>query len=186
MKVSADAADWVALTPVTLQEWPLERLMDRLLALTRKDAVRIQDLLRRGTLTSGSGRLRWDPIHAPLEEIEGLLRAYPENEPARLFAAERCIRALLGRVEITKEAGEVRRFLKRSTFWGELMRVAEAGAPQYVEYSYRDRADLFRLPCSVEQVRDIRQSARLLNYTRLQQQVETESFSALDLYVVRE
>jgi len=71
-----------------------------------------------------------------------LLATFPDPDPTRLFAAERCVHALLrggGRIcEITREVGSRKGLLQRSSFWSELMAVAGAAGATYAGYSYKD------------------------------------------------
>ena len=54
VKLSSEAADYVSLTPVVVQELPLRELVEHMLGITGKDEARVRDLLLRGTLVSGA------------------------------------------------------------------------------------------------------------------------------------
>ena len=119
-----------------------------ILAVTGKDSPRVAAILQRGTLVSGATRFRWAAIEAGASEVEVLLAAFPDSDPARAFAADRCQSAVLtGRrpIEISREAGLRKPLLRRSTFWDALMQAAAAGPLHDCEYSYRRRADRYRL-----------------------------------------
>jgi len=59
VKLSSEAAESIALTPVVVQEMALRELIEHVLGVTGKDEARIRDLLLRGTLVSGASRFRW-------------------------------------------------------------------------------------------------------------------------------
>lgn len=190
VKISTEAAEYVALTAVVARELPVRELVEMMLGVAGKDVERVHELLLRGTLVSGGSRLRWAGWDADRDAIASLLATFPDADPGRAFAAERAVRAvLLGpecRIEITREVGRRRRFLRRRTFWGALIEPALAAEPRYLEYSYKDRADRYSLPLTPEAAARIRRGAALLNYTSLEMQVRRAVFDRLDLYVARE
>ena len=85
VKLSSEAADYVSITPVLVQELPLRELVGHMLGLTGKDEKRIRELLLRGTLVSGASRFRWTGWDADSDGIRHLLAGFPDPEPARLF-----------------------------------------------------------------------------------------------------
>src|ERR1700690_2849100 len=108
VKLSSEAAGSISLTPVVAQELPVRELIEHMLGVTGKDEQRIRELLLRGTLVSGASRFRWTGWTADLESLRELLASFPDPDPSRQFAAERCVRATLrgGRqvIEIPREA----------------------------------------------------------------------------------
>src|SRR5512142_1355841 len=108
VKLSSEAAESISLTPVVVQEMALRDLIEHMLGVAGKDEARIRELLLRGTLVSGASRFRWAGWEADLDSLRELLASFPDSEPGRVFAAERCIRAVLrgGRhaIEIPREA----------------------------------------------------------------------------------
>jgi hypothetical protein len=189
VKISTEEAGYIAMTAVAAREMPLRELVEMMLGLTGKDPARVHELLLRGTLVSGASRLRWAGWDVDRAAIEALLAVFPDPDPGRPFAPTRCVRAVLrgpgAHIEITREAGTERRLLRRRTFWSALMEAAGAGAPAYVEYSYKDRADRYTLPLAPETAASLRRSAGALRYTSLEAQVRRVAFDTLDLYVAR-
>src|SRR5437868_13064499 len=147
VKLSSEAAESIALTPVVIQEMALRDLIEHVLGVTGKDEARIRDLLLRGTLVSGASRFRWVGWDAEAEGLRELLATFPDAEPLRAFAAEGCVRAILrgGRqtIEIPRDAGARKGMFQRRSFWDDLMSVAGAGTAAYLGYSYRERADRY-------------------------------------------
>ncbi len=194
VKLSSEAAEYVSITPVVVREMPLRELIEQMLGVTGKDESRIQDLLLRGALVSGASRFRWTGWQTDRESLRALLDTFPDPDPARLFASARCVRAVLRGAQfpigIPRGIGShrklVARLLRRPSFWDHLMQIASIGQPRYLDYSYRERADVFQLSLSVPQLQRLRETARLMGYSVLETQVRTAPFDTLELYTTRE
>lgn len=179
----------ISITPVVVQEMRLVELVDLMLSAAGKNSDRIRELLRRGTLVSGASRFRWSGWEADRADLEALLSTFPDPDPQRRFAPEHCIRATLrgtGKtIDLPREIAERRRLLSRSSFWTLLLDVAAGGNPIYHTYSYKERADHYRLALTREAAARVRAGAGLLRYSGLVEQVRTASLEALDLYTKR-
>ena len=190
VKLSSEAAGYISVTQVVVQEMPLRELVELMLGLTGKDAGRVRELLLRGTLVSGGSRFRWTGWDAEIAALESLLATFPDPEPKRAFSAERTICAVLRgpgcRIEVTREAGAPRRFLHGRSFWAVLMELAAAGAPRYIEYSYKLRADCYRVEPARTAAALLRENAGALKYSTLESQVRQAAVESIDLYVARE
>ena len=193
VKLSSEAADYVSLTPVVVQEIPLRDLVEHMLGVTGKDEARVRDLLLRGTLVSGASRFRWTGWEVDVESLRVLLAAFPDPDPARAFTASQCTRVVLRGprqpITIPRDAAErrsvVSRVLRRKSFWDHLMSVAESCASRYAGYSYRDRADVYHLPLPTPDLKRIRVAAHLVRYTALQAQIRNAPIESAELYVAR-
>lgn len=188
VKLSSEAAGLIALTPVVIQEMALSDLLDHVLASAGgKHLERIGETLRRGTLVSGATRLRWEGFDAEIETLSALLQQFPDSDPARPFRAEGCRGILFlgpsARFEMPREAAAKRRFLRGRSFWDAVMETA--AQPAYDCYSYREKADVYTVSLSHEQVHRLRGEAGLLSYPALARQVAASSFDRLQLFVVR-
>jgi hypothetical protein len=193
VKLSSEAADYVSLTPVVVQEMPIRDLVEHMLGITGKDEPRIRDLLLRGTLVSGASRFRWSGWEADTESIRILLADFPDPDPSRPFSATQCTRVILRGprqpVTIPREAGirqgVLVRLLRRRSFWDLLMTLAESAHPQYAGYSYRDRADIYQARLAAPEAQQLRSAARLIRYTALEAQIRTAQIESAELYVAR-
>jgi len=174
---------------VVVQELPVRELIEHLLAVTGKDAPRIRELLRRGALVSGGTRFRWEGWEADGESVDEVLTTFPDAEPSRPFAAERCVRAILrgGRapLEIPREVGARKGLFQRAGFWGALMEVVCAGQAVYAGYSYRDRVDRYLREFSLEEAAKIRAASDAVRFSTLRDQIGTAAFSQAELHVTR-
>jgi hypothetical protein len=189
VKISSEEAGYVSLTPVVAREMPVRELVETLLGATGKDAARIAELLLRGTFVSGASRLRWSGWAADRDAILTLLADFPDADPLRPFARDRCVRAVLkatpAGVEIERAAASARRLFRRGSFWDALMKLAEAAGPVYAGYSYRHRADRYAVSLAPEAAQRLRESAGAIRYPTLASAVRRARADALELYVER-
>ena len=193
VKLSSEAADYVSITPVVVQEMPVRDLVEHMLGITGKDEARVRDLLLRGTLVSGASRFRWTGLEAQPESVRSLLASFPDADPSRPFDAAQCMRVVLRGprqpIGIPREIGTARgvwaRIVRRKTFWDLLIDLASAGKPQYSGYSYRERADVFQLTLVGADVQRIREGARFVPFTALQSQIRIVPIEAAEFYVGR-
>jgi hypothetical protein len=194
VKLSSEAAEYISLTPVVVQEMPVRELVEHLLAVTGKDEVRIRDLLLRGALVSGASRFRWTGMDADAGSLRALLATFPDPDPSRAFAPSRCVRAVLRGprqpIGIPREIGARRgfrdRILRRASFWELLMGIVTSASPGYSGYSYGDRADIFHVALDGPNAQRLREVSRLVRYTALEAQIRNTPLDSIELYVVRE
>ncbi len=189
VKLSSENADYVSLTPVVVQELPVRELVEHMLGITGKDEARVRELLLRGTLVSGASRFRWAGWETDTASIHSLLATFPDPEPGRPFDTARCVRATLRTarqaIELPREAGARKPLFKRSSFWDALMDAVTASVPVYGDYSYRERADIYHATLDVAAGERLRQSAGLIKFTKLKEQVAAAAIFAVDLIVPR-
>ena len=189
VKLSTEAAESISITPVVAQDLPVRELVEHMLGVTGKDEARIQELLRRGTLVSGASRFRWTGWEADLESLRELLATFPDADPARRFAADRCVRAVLrgGRqtIEIRPEAAAQKGMFQRTSFWEALMEVAESAALAYAGYSYRERGDRFLAELSLVETERVRSAGTVVRFSTLREQIRSVAFAQLEVVVKR-
>lgn len=189
VKLSTEAAGTISLTPVVVQEIAFRDLFDTVLATAGKQPERIRDILQRGSIVSGASRYRWAGFTVDADDLNAMLKNYPDAEPGRPFTAARCVKVILrgarSSVEITREAGEKTRVLRRDNFWDALMEALRSSKPDYMEYSYRERADRYRLPLNLQLRNVLFEAADRLAYSTLTRQIQTGQWDAADLFVTR-
>jgi hypothetical protein len=188
VKLSSEAAESISLTPVVVQEMPMRELIDHMLGVTGKDLPRIRELLLRGTLVSGASRFRWAGWEVDLAGLGELLATFPDADPSRPFAPERCVRAILrgGRlpIDIPREAVARKGLFRRETFWDSLMQVI-ANGPLYAGYSYRERADRFVRDFTLAEAERVRARSTAVRYSILRDQIQSVAFTQAELLVKR-
>ena len=189
VKLSSEAAESISITPVVVRDIPIRELIEHMLGVAGKDIARIHELLLRGTLVSGASRFRWTGWDAQSDDIGALLATFPDRDPSRPFAEQLCVRAALRapgrRIEIPREVGIRKPLFRRGSFWDTLMGVAASSELRYVDYSYRDRADCYAAALSVAAVERLRDNARLVKYSTLQEQIRRTNLESVELYVTR-
>ena len=189
VKLSSEAAEGISITSVVSQDLPLRDLVEYMLGITGKNEGRVRELLLRGTLVSGASRFRWAGWDADLDSLRELLSTFPSDDPARVFAAARCIRAGLrgGRqpIHIPREAAARKPLLRRESFWDMLMDLAAAGEIQYLHYSYKDRADCYRFDMPLAAAEKLRAASEAVKYSSLREQIRSAGFVWAELLVER-
>jgi hypothetical protein len=189
VKLSSEAAEGISITRVVVQDLPLRDLVEHMLGITGKNEARVHELLLRGALVSGASRFRWTGWDADLDSLRELLATFPGDDPARPFASGRCVRAVLrgGRqaIEIPREAGARKPLLRKASFWDVLMELAAGGEIRYLHYSYKDRADCFRLEMPLPAAEKLRAASGVVKYSSLREQIRSAGFVWAELYVER-
>jgi len=189
VKISSEAAEYLSLTPVVVEQMPLAALVELILGATGKSLARVCEVLRRGVLVAGASRFRWQGWDPDAESIRRQLDAFPNSDPSRAFRQDQCVRvALCGarcRIEITRETGAERTWLRRRSFWDALLRVASAARPRYVEYSYKYKADWFRFDLNEETAAVLRDAASLLRYSALRARIGASVVEWVELLAER-
>lgn len=184
VKISSEVAESIGLSPVVVQDMALEELIGLLLGVTRKDAGRIREILLRGSVVSGASRFRWRGFDVSADDVTAYLTRYPDSDASLRFVPSHCFQVVLRGTTakplvLEREAGEKRRLLRSRSFWDELMALADR--PEYVEYSYRERADIFRMRLGNEGQAKLRDAAKWLAYSSLEKQIREGSFNILEL-----
>lgn len=187
VKISSEAAGYVSMTPVVVQQIPFIELLERIVSSCGSDAVQVAGMLERGVLVSGASRFRWEGLNIGAGDLQPAIDAMPKDEPHRAFDPSRCLRITLvsprRRLDITAAGGAKRRLFRRSSFWDTLF--GRLPQPAYVSYQHTDRADLYRLPASPEVLAHLRESSTLLVGRGLRTLVSTLQVSSIEFVTNR-
>jgi hypothetical protein len=172
-----------------VQEFAIRDLVENILAVTGKDEARVGDLLLRGSLVNGASRFRWQGWEADPKEVGELLASFPDPDPARPFAAARCVRAVLRGglrvIDLPREAAARKGLFQRVSFWETLMGVAAEGTACYSGYSYRERCDRYLRELTHGDVVRIRAAGESVSYSTVREQIRTVAFSQMELFATR-
>ena len=153
MRFTEEDAGYVTVRPVVKQVFRLPELVDMVLSVTAKNASRVQQIFRAGTVVYNGYRYRWEGFHSEIAELTALLAPYPEDEPSRPldFAAATTVSIESGggtqrsQIDITRQEASAKRLFHARSPWEILLNAARVSAPRYEKYSYLHRADLYRL-----------------------------------------
>jgi hypothetical protein len=158
MRFTEEDAGYVTVRPVVKQTFRLGELADMVVSVTGKNAPRVQQIFRAGTVVYNGYRYWWGGFAANEDEITSLLAVFPDDNPELLFDPVQVSavsleigggtqRTLVG--ILRGEATAKKLFHKRSP-WEILLSVAKDSSPRYEKYSHSERADVFRVQLSFE------------------------------------
>jgi hypothetical protein len=158
VRYTEEDAGYVSMRPVVKQTFRLNELADMVVSVTGKDATRVQQIFRNGTVVYNGYRYSWDGISAELAEIASLLRPFPEDNPARPFHPEEAKSVLFEMgggtqrnvVEILRADASEKKLFGKNSPWDVLVQCAREHAARYEKYSHARKADLYRLTLPFE------------------------------------
>jgi hypothetical protein len=175
VKYTEEEAEYLSVRPLVRQTFRAPELVDMIVQVAGKDSVRVQQILRAGTVVFHSFRYWWPPFDPDPAALAEILAKYPDADPARPFRPADCHEVILESsgspprhsLSITKESAakssplrKIARALRRQpSFWQILMNVAEEFRPRYREYSYTRRADLYSIALTPAQIARLTQKA---------------------------
>ena len=159
VKLVSEVAEYVSITHVVQRAFSLTELVETMLPILGKDAPRIRQILRAGTLSTGEYRYRWEPLEVEEQELETVLGSFPGPEPSRAFQPETCFLVRFRRgaetLDLPRESASRKPLFARQSFWEGLLTLA-GGTVHYADYSHADRADIFALPLDRDTAEQLR------------------------------
>ena len=165
----------------------LEELFAAIVSATGKDAARIRETLHRGSQVVGGSRYRWDRLDLDDAHIARLLAPFPDPDPIRPFDRERCqhfvIHGPASHIAIEVDAAKRKRLFRRRSLWDEIAELTRGVT--YSGYSYKERADMYRLVLDHTQQAQVRAAARLSPFSTLSRQIETAALYSIEFFVTR-
>jgi hypothetical protein len=159
VRYAEDDAGYVSMRPVVKQTFRLNELVDLVVSVVGKDAGRVQQIFRTGTVLYNGYHYWWDPLAAERGEVEGLVASFPDDDPARPFEPGKVSAILLESgggtqrsvVEISREEAREKKLFGKTSAWKVLTGFAAMPAPRYEKYSHGRHADLFRVTLAFDQ-----------------------------------
>jgi hypothetical protein len=158
VRYTEEEAGYVSFRPVVRQTFRPDQLLDMVLSVTGKDAARIKQILRSGTVVFHFYRYWWSGFDIDQSELAGLLARFPDPDPSREFRGIECTLVAIesgtspprATLEIPKEAISRRGLFRGRSFWDALLAEASSSPVGYHGYSFAHRADLYRLDLTPE------------------------------------
>ena len=170
VRYSEEEAGYVSLRPIVRQTFGVHELLDMVLRVTGKDAARVRQILRSGTIAYHYHRYWWATLDAGENELAEALARFPDADPTRVFSESDCVAVVfesggvaareLARIE--RRAASHRRWLRPRSLWDFLLAPAGAAAPKYHGYSYEWSADVFCHDVSEEEAAKLEEEAERL------------------------
>ncbi|HXY01071.1 MAG TPA: hypothetical protein VEI54_09135 [Candidatus Limnocylindrales bacterium] len=153
VRYSDEDAGYVSMRPVVRQTFRLSELIDMVVSVAGKDASRIQQIFRTGTVIYNGYRYWWDSLEVTLPELEPLLASFPDDDPERPFDPAHATAVLWESgggtqrniVEISRQEAAEKKFFTKASPWDVFLQLAAAHPPRYEQYLHARRADLFRI-----------------------------------------
>lgn len=169
VKYSEEEAEFISMRPLVRQTFRAAELVDMIVSVTGKDAQRIQQILRSGTIVFHSYRYWWQGIEAEPEKLSEILARYPDSDPERSFRPEDCTEMILESgnapaddmmpastprhsLRLRRAEASRKRLFRSHSLWSILLDLTCEHAPVYREYSYALCGDLYVLRPSAEQI----------------------------------
>jgi hypothetical protein len=158
VRYTEEDAGYVSMRPVVKQTFRLNELADMVVSVTGKDAARVQQIFRNGTVVYNGYRYWWDAISAELAEIKSLLRPFPGDDPAQPFHPEYAKSVLFemgggsqrNLVEILRSDASEKKLFGKNSPWDVLVQCAREHTSRYEKYSHARKADLYRITLPFE------------------------------------
>ena len=153
VRFTEDDAGYVTVRPVVRQVFRLAELLDMVLSVTGKNAMRVQQIFRAGTVVYNGFRYSWEGFVSEAAELAALLRPFPNDDPSRAFNANAVTTVTLeigggtqrSLIAITRQEGSAKRLFQKRSPWEILLGAARESAPRYERYSHAQRGDVYRL-----------------------------------------
>ncbi len=158
MRFTEEDAGYVTVRPVVKQTFRLAELTDMVVSVTGKNASRVQQIFRAGTVVYNGYRYWWDGFASKEDEVRGLLALFPDDDPARVFdpAEVTAVSLEIGGgtqrslVAITRREASAKKLFHKRNPWEILLKAAQDSTPRYEKYSHAERADVYRVHLSFE------------------------------------
>ncbi|HTB91629.1 MAG TPA: hypothetical protein VK728_02285 [Candidatus Sulfotelmatobacter sp.] len=163
LRYTEEDAGFVSVRPVVKQTFRLHELVDMVVSVAGKDAARVQQIFRSGTIVYNGYRYWWDALIAKREEIERLLIPFPNDDPSRPFDSEQATAVLLEIgggaqrtvVEISRHDAAQKKLFAKQSPWDVLVGFVAGKTARYEKYAHGRGADLFRLSLPFDQAQEL-------------------------------
>jgi hypothetical protein len=153
VRFTEEDAGYVTVRPVVKQTFRLAELTDMVVSVTGKDATRVQQIFRAGTVVYNGYRYWWEGFPSDAAAVATLLAPFPDDDPTRPFdsSAITAISLEVGGgtqrtlISITRKEASRRRLFHTKNPWQILLKSTQESTPRYEKYSHAQHADIYRL-----------------------------------------
>jgi len=191
VRYTEEEAGYVTVRPLVRQTFQLQELLDMILSVAGKDVARVRQLLHSGTVVYHFFRYSWAGFDANENELAAALAQFPDAEPSRPFAPEKCTNAVFDGpganprhlLDLDVKTGSKRRIFRGESFWQRLLEIAVEEKLAYDKYSYSRRADVYRLDLDAQNMLLIEEAADHLAAGKLRTALRVLPSAACLLFV---
>lgn len=163
VRYTEDDAGYMSVRPVVKQTFRLPELVDMVVSVAGKDAARVGQIFRSGTVVYHGYRYWWDALQAENGEVERLLAGFPEDDPARPFSREQAASVLLEMgggtqrtvTEILRQDAAEKKLFARQSPWDVLIAWAGGQTARYEKYDHGRKADLYRISLPFDKAQEL-------------------------------
>src|SRR5579883_3037414 len=158
VRYTEEEAGYISTRAVLRQSFRPDQLLVMVLSVTGKDAKRIRQIFRSGTVVFHFYRYWWTGFEIEEAELAGLLARFPDPDPSRAFRNADCVKIAIESgempprpsVEIGRDAIHQHGLFRRKSFWDALLAELSSSPAVYHAYSFGHHADLYRLDLTPE------------------------------------
>jgi hypothetical protein len=158
MRFTEEDAGYVTVRPVVKQTFRLAELADMVVSVTGKNASRVQQIFRTGTVVYNGYRYWWEGFPSNDNEVTRLLALFADDDPSRplnpgqvtALSLEIGGGAQRSLVSITRSEASAKKLFHKRSPWEILLEAAQDSASHYEKYSHAHRADIYRVHLSPE------------------------------------
>ena len=160
VRYSDEEAGYVSLRPIVRQTFGVHELLDMVLRVTGKDAARVRQILRSGTIAYHYHRYWWTGFDAKKPNWREALARFPDADPTRDISRRKNLRrSCWSQAASQRErsrGSSVARPRKsagsgRAACGTFVIAPVRETAPEYQGYSYEWNADVFRRDVTEEE-----------------------------------
>jgi len=164
-----------------------EELVAIIVSGTGKNQARVREVMQRGSFVSGASRFRWERLDISDEEMARLVASFPDPDPQRPFNSAECIQMMLrgpaAQIAIDKQSAQRKRLFRRRSFWEAVLELSTGLV--YAGYSYKERADIYRVVLDEHCRKQLRAAAQLSPYSSISRQLESVELDSIEFFVKR-
>ncbi len=179
VRYTEEEAGYVSVRPLVQQTFRIRELADMVLRVTGKDAARVRQIFRAGTVVYNTYRYWWTGFDVGDHDLAALLSTFPEDDPSRIFQASDCAAVLLehgggasqGQTEVTRKEASAKPFWRLRSFW-DILSPPGTAVLAYAGYSHARGGDLYRRALTVEESQSLLTQAVRLASRHLRARLE--------------
>ena len=191
VRYTEEEAGYVSFRPVVRQNFRPDQLLDLVLSVTGKDAARIRQILRSGTVVFHFYRYWWTGFDIDETELLAMLARFPDPDPSREFRSAECTivaiesgaAPLRPTIAIQRELVSRSRLFRRRSFWDALLAEISSNSFAYQGYSFEHRADLYGLQLTPESRARLAAAAASLAPRAVRNELQAVSHAARIVFI---